>query len=55
MVNLRFGQQNIGKAIAADNVLEVDLGDYEAACIQEPYVLSNGKVECLPKGVTSYY
>lgn len=55
MVNLRFGQQNSGRAIAEVNVLKVDLGDYDAVCIQEPYVLSNGKVVCLSKGVTSYY
>lgn len=53
MVNLRFEQQNVGKALAAANVLKVDLEDYDVICIQEPYVLSNGKVGSLPKGVAT--
>lgn len=55
MVNFRFGQQNVGKPLATTNVLKVDLEDYHDMCIQKPYVLSNDKVECLPKGVASYY
>lgn len=44
----------MGGAIAGANVLKVDLDDYDIVCIQEPYVLSNGKVGCLSKCVTSY-
>lgn len=55
MVNLRFGQQNVGRANATANVLKVDLGDYNVMCIQEPYILSNTKVEYLHKGWTFYY
>lgn len=55
MVNVCFGQQNVGRAIAVTNVLKVDFDDYDVVYIQKPYMLSNGKAGCLSKVVTSYY
>lgn len=55
MVNLMIGQQNVEKSMTTMNTLQRDLDDYDVICLQQPYILGNGKLGGLLVDVVAHY
>lgn len=54
-IRLTSGQQNVGKSMTTMNTLQDDLDDYDILCLQEPYILKNGKLGGLSRDVVAHY
>lgn len=54
MAKLTTGEQNVSKSMTAMNTLQ-DLDDYDIICLQEPYIMGNGKLGGLPSDVVAHY
>lgn len=55
MVRLTSGQQNVDKSMTTMNTLQDDLDDYDILCLQDSYILKNGKLGGLSGGVVAHY